>query len=193
MNNTYRIVCIALLASLSGCHSLSKASTRISDQVLDLLGKEKAPEITQPTLDELNKAAQERLEKLLNNMPVNQWVYLDNPQLGSADLQNKSSSYYTLSLRLNCKISSQRPDFKLLSADGQTLLKAYDDSAGTVQFLLDNKNYGNPFDLHSRKKLDSFKSALASAKVIKIFNASKLYSFQNQQAELLEKPVSCAE
>ena len=96
-------------------------------------------------------------------------------------------------MRLNCKITSQRPSFSLSGADGKTLLNAYDDSAGAVQFLLDNKNFGNPFDLHHAKKLENFKLALISAKNIKIFNASKLYAFQNNQAELLQKPVSCRE
>ena len=41
------------------------------------------------------------------------------------------------------------------------------------------------------KKLDAFKVALMKAKVVKVFNASKLYTFENAKAELLDKPVSC--
>ena len=39
------------------------------------------------------------------------------------------------------------------------------------QFLLDNKNYGNPFELVNLKNYPNFKTALKKAKTIKIFNA----------------------
>ena len=98
-----------------------------------------------------------------------------------------------LFFRLNCKIPSQKQSFTIQNKDGQDILKAHDPQAGSIQFLLDNKNFANPFDAVNAKKLEPFKTALKTAKVIKIFNASKLYTFQNGHAELLEKPVSCKE
>ena len=191
--HVFALSAVMAVPALTGCQRISQHSAAWPDQVLALLGKEKKPEPHVEDTAEVSKAAQLRLEKLLNHLPANQWVYLENAQQGTADLQNKSDQNVILSLRLNCKITSQRPSFSLSGADGKTLLNAYDDSAGAVQFLLDNKNFGNPFDLHHAKKLENFKLALMSAKNIKIFNASKLYAFQNNQAELLQKPVSCRE
>ena len=124
---------------------------------------------------------------------MNQWVYLENEKQGIYQLQNKSTEGFVLSLRLNCKISSHPPTFELQDAQGKRILYGYDKEAGQIQFLLDNKNYGNPFDPFQRQTLSRFQQQLASAKVIKLFHASKLYRFQNQNAELLSKPVSCRE
>ena len=179
------------LVALSGCQMISKTSTKVTDSVMGMFGQEKSPELDAQSILDLAKASQEKLEHLLANMPKNEWVYLENPQLGTAELQNKATNNHVLSLALNCKIETQRPSFSLQNANGQVILKAYDDSAGQIQFLLDNKNFGNPFQTYQSKQLESFKTALKQAKVIKIFNASKLYSFQNTHAELLEKPVNC--
>ncbi len=62
------------------------------------------------------------------------------------------------------------------------ILYGYDKEAGQIQFLLDNKNYGNPFDPFQRQTLSRFQQQLASAQVIKLFHARKLYRFQNQNA-----------
>lgn len=185
----------ALLAALalSGCHRLSKPDEDFSSRMLALFSKDKAPAIEMPEVAELAKQAQAQRDKLLNHLPKNQWVYIENPPQGTADVQNKNDQDFILSLRLNCKISSQHPAFSLSAADGSIVLKAYDSSSGAVQFLLDNKNYGNPFDPYSTKKIAGFQTALAAAKVIKVFSASKLYSFQNQHAELLNNPASCRE
>ncbi|WP_322898862.1 hypothetical protein [Acinetobacter tianfuensis] len=180
-----------ILSSLSACQSISKSAEHVSGKVLDVLGLEKKPEIDAQSMLDLAKEAQQKYEQLRANLPKNQWVYLENPQLGTADLQNQSNDLNILSLHLNCKSAAQRASFTLTGRDGKIILKAYDDSAGQIQFLLDSKNFGNPFSLYSTQKLEDFKKALPAAKTIKIFNASKLYSFQNQRAELLFQPVSC--
>lgn len=179
------------LVALSGCQMISKTSHKVTGSVMGMLGQEKAPELDAQSVLDLAKASQEKLEQLLANMPKNEWVYLENPQLGTAELQNKSTDNSVLSLAFNCKIDSQHPSFSLQNANGQVILKAYDDSAGQIQFLLDNKNFGNPFQMYQSKQIEGFKTALKQAKVIKIFNASKLYSFQNKYPERLENPVNC--
>ena len=139
------------------------------------------------------KPPSSKYKQLSANLPLNQWVYLENEKQGIYQLQNKSTEGFVLSLRLNCKISSHPPTFELQDAQGKRILYGYDKEAGQIQFLLDNKNYGNPFDPFQRQSLSRFQQQLASAKVIKLFHASKLYRFQNQNAELLSKPVSCRE
>ncbi|OTG84566.1 hypothetical protein B9T33_01935 [Acinetobacter sp. ANC 5054] len=182
---------IFTFAGLTGCQTLSKTSSTVSDKVMGMLGKEKAPEVNQKGTVDISKSTQQQLENLLANMPKNQWVYIENDQQGTSTLKNKSNDNFSLSLKLNCKIATQRPTFSLTNKDDQEILKAHDSAAGQIQILLDNKNYGNPFELTNHQKFQSFKTALAQAKVIKIFNASKLYTFQNNKAELLTKPVSC--
>ena len=185
------LICGLSLVALSGCQMISKTSHKVTDSVMGILGQEKAPELDAQSVLDLAKASQEKLEQLLANMPKNEWVYLENPQLGTTELQNKATDNTVLSLAFNCKIDSQRPSFSLQNANGQFILKAYDDSAGQIQFLLDNKNFGNPFQTYQSQQLEGFKTALKQAKVIKIFNASKLYSFQNKYPERLENPVNC--
>ena len=96
-----------------------------------------------------------------------------------------------LLLRLNCTLPSQKSGFILRNAEGQEILNADAKQAEPIQFLLDNQNFGNPFQLSHQQKMAAFKTTLHKAKAIKIFNAGKLYTFQNGHAELLTRPVSC--
>lgn len=184
------------LVVLTGCESISKTTSTVSSKTLSLIGlgdKDKIPEINKKGVVDISKTTLEQIEKLTQNMPTGQWVYIENDLQGIYNLQNKSKTGEMLLLRLNCKNPAQRPGFIIQNAEGQDILKAHDPQTGTVQFLLDNKNFSNPFELINIKKLGQFKTALQSAKMIKIFHASKLYSFENGQAELLSKPVTCKE
>lgn len=185
------LTCIVIFSSLIGCQTISKTSNQVSDKVMGMFGKEKMPEIDKKGTVDISKTTQQQLETLLNTMPKNQWVLIENDQQGTSTLKNKSTDQFTLSLKLNCNVTNQRPTFNLTNADGQEILKAHDSNSGQIQFLLDNKNYGNPFNISNSTKFQSFKTAIVQAKVIKIFNASKLYTFQNNKAELLTKAVSC--
>lgn len=185
------LTCIVIFSSLIGCQTISKTSNQVSDKVMGMFGKEKMPEIDKKGTVDISKTTQQQLETLLNTMTKNQWVLIENDQQGTSTLKNKSTDQFTLSLKLNCKVANQRPTFNLTNAEGQVILKAHDSNSGQIQFLLDNKNYGNPFDISNSTKFQSFKTAIGQAKVIKIFNASKLYTFQNNKAELLTKAVSC--
>ena len=160
------------ITQMTACQSISTAQTTVSDKITGLFGhNEKLPEIDPKGIVDISKATIEQYEQLSANLPLNQWVYLENEKQGIYQLQNKSTEGFVLS----------------------RILYGYDKEAGQIQFLLDNKNYGNPFDPFQRQTLSRFQQQLASAKVIKLFHASKLYRFQNQNAELLSKPVSCRE
>lgn len=191
------VLCSALcLFGLTGCETVSKTSSKVSNKALSMIGlgdKAKAPEIDKKGVVDISKTTLEQIEKMTQNMPTGQWVYIENDLQGIYNLQNKAKDGHMLLLRLNCKNTSQKPGFVIQNPDGQEILKAHDAQAGSIQFLLDNKNYSNPFDIVNIKKIDAFKVAVKKAKVIKIFNASKLYTFENNKAEMLDKPVTCKE
>ena len=191
------ILAIGSTITLTGCQTISETSSKVSNKALSMIGlgdKElKAPEIDKKGVVDISKTTLEQIEKLTQNMPTGQWVYIENDLQGIYNLQNKSKDGNMLFLRLNCKNSAQRPGFILHNKEGQEILKAHDPQAGSVQFLLDNKNYGNPFELVNLKNYPNFKTALKKAKTIKIFNASKLYTFENGQADQLDKQVTCKE
>lgn len=182
------------ITQITACQSLTTAQNTVSDKITGLFGEnEKLPEIDPKGIVDISKTTIEQYEQLSANLPLNQWVYLENEKQGIYQLQNKSTDGFVLSLRLNCKISSHQPTFHIQDAHGKLILEAYGQNTGQIQFLLDNKNYANPFDPYQRQALSRFQQSIATAKVIKIFNAGKLYTFQNKNAELLTKPTSCRE
>lgn len=187
------ILALSVLFATSGCQSISKKTSKVSEKALSMvgLGEKKVPEIDKKGVVDISKTTLEQIEKLTQNMPVGQWVYIENDLQGIYNLQNKAKDGHMLFMRLNCKNTSQKSGFSIQNAEGQEVLKSNDPQAGAIQVLLDNKNYSNPFDLINAKKSDTFKLELKKAKVIKVFNASKLYTFENGKAELLDKPVSC--
>ena len=188
-------ICCACV--MTGCQSISKTTSKVTDKALAMVGlgdKEmKAPEIDKQGVVDISKTTLEQIEQLTQNMPTGQWVYIENDLQGIYTLQNKAKDGHMLFLRLNCKNPAQRPGFMIQNKDGQDILKSHDPQAGTIQFLLDNKNYGNPFELINLKNYPNFKTVIQKAKTIKIFNASTLYTFQNDQADLLNKQVTCKE
>ncbi|WP_227554205.1 hypothetical protein [Acinetobacter lanii] len=191
------VLAICCCVSLTGCQSISKTTSNVTQKALSMVGlgdKEiKAPDIDKQGVVDISKTTLEQIEKLTQNMPTGQWVYIENDLQGIYTLQNKASDGHMLLLRLNCKNPAQRPGFIIQNKESQDVLKSYDPQAGSIQLLLDNKNYGNPFDLVNLKHYPNFKTAIKKAKTIKIFNASKLYTFQNAQADLLAKQVTCKE
>ena len=197
MKISFKAPCALLLTaflSTTGCQSISDTSSKVSNKALSMIGlgdKEKVPEIDQKGVVDISKTTLEQIEKLTANMPTGQWVYIENDLQGIYTLQNKAKDGHMLLMRLNCKNSAQKSGFSIQNKDGQEILKSSDPQAGAIQVLLDNKNYSNPFDTVNLKKLDTFKAALKKAKVVKVFNASKLYTFEKGKAELLDQPVSC--
>jgi len=119
-------------------------------------------------------------------------IYTHFDLQGIYTLQNKSKDGYILSFKLNCKRENQKTGFNILDQSGQVILAVPASHNTTIQFLLDNKNYANPFIEINPKKLERFKADLKTTQVIKIFNSSKLYKFQNNKVQLLDKPVSCS-
>lgn len=196
MNTKLSVLLLSTVIACTGCQTAKKVSegmSKTTDKMKSLvgLGEAKVPEIDKKGVVDVSKATLEKLEQMKINMPTGQWVYIENDLQGIYTLQNKSADGHVLYLRLNCKISTQKTSFSIEDKDGKEILKAHDAQAGQVQFLIDNKNYGNPFDLANAKQMPNFKSALGKAKTIKIFNNAKLYIFANGKAELLDKPVTC--
>ncbi|MHA3060287.1 hypothetical protein ACX1N5_07520 [Acinetobacter sp. ANC 4636] len=179
---------LTLIVCLTGCQSVSKATHKVGNIVG--LSKEEVPQANKKGVVDVSDI-NNQLEQLTENLPAEQWSYIENKKQGMYSLKNKSKTGDILSLKLNCNVASQKPTFSIENTDGQVLLKAYDQQAGQIQFLLDNKNYGNIFALGQVKQLAAFKNQVIHAKVIKIYNQGKLYSFSNNKAELLNKPVSC--
>ncbi|SPL69458.1 hypothetical protein [Acinetobacter stercoris] len=192
MNIILKSLCLGIIGTtlLTGCQTVNKTKDKITS-VFDK--SRKIPEIDKKGVVDLSKKTYEQIEKFSEKMPVDQWVYLENKEQGLYDLQNKNKDGVILSLRLICKISSQKPAFILKDKEDKEILKAYDNTTGQPQFLLDNKNYLNPFDANNPKKLEVFKAAMSKAKVLKIYYSSTLYTFQNGKSELLEKAVTCKE
>ena len=192
MNQNVKISCLMLLlfTNLSACQTISKTASK-AGSMIGLGDKAKVPEIDAKGVVDISKTTLEQIQQLTLNMPTGQWVYIENDLQGIYSLQNKSKDGFLLFLKLNCKIPSQQATFNIQNASGQEILRAHDDSIGSIQFLLDNKNYGNPFSEINPKKLETFKTDLKKTKVLKIFNASKLYTFQNDKSELLDKSVTC--
>ena len=196
MKTKLPLILLSTVLACTGCQTVKKVSDGVSkttDKVKSLvgLGEPKVPEIDKKGVVDVSKTTLEKLEQMKINMPTGQWVYIENDLQGIYTLQNKSTDGNILYFRLNCKITTQKTSFSIEDKDGKELLKAHDPQAGQVQFLIDNKNYGNPFDLINAKKMPTFKTALTKAKTIKIFNNSKLYTFANDKSELLTKPVTC--
>lgn len=189
------ILALSTIFALSGCQTISEKTSKVSEKARSLvgLGDKKIPEIDKKGVVDISKTTLEQIQKLTQNMPVGQWVYIENDLQGIYNLQNKAIDGHMLFMRLNCKNTTQKSGFSIQNNEGQEVLKSNDPDpqAAAIQVLLDNKNYSNPFDMVNAKKLDTFKINLKKAKVIKIFSASKLYTFENGKAELLDKPVSC--
>ncbi len=113
------LTCLCL-TQMTACQSISTAQTTVSNKITGLFGhNEKLPEIDPKGIVDISKATIEQYEQLSANLPLNQWVYLENEKQGIYQLQNKSTEGFVLSLRLNCKISSHplRLSFKMRKAN----------------------------------------------------------------------------
>ncbi len=187
------LMILALVSHLSACQSISKSASKTTNTFASWLGlKSKVPKIDAHGMVDMSKTSLEQMQELRQNMPADQWVYLENDLQGIYTLQNKSKDGYILSFKLNCKRENQKTGFNILDQSGQVILAVPASHNTTIQFLLDNKNYANPFIEINPKKLERFKADLKTTQVIKIFNSSKLYKFQNNKVQLLDKPVSCS-
>ena len=187
--STYILLSFVILSQLNACQTLSKTK----DKVGTLLGDTDIPEIDKKGIVDLSKVNASQLDQFQQNMPKDQWIYSKNKKQDIYTLQNRSQNNFILSLRLNCQLANQQLGFTLYNAQNERILTAYDAKAGAFQFLLDDKNYGDPFNPYTTQPLDQFKNALNQAKVIKLYHAGTLYIFRNNHAELLKQPVSCHE
>lgn len=186
---TYIFLSFVMLSQLNACQTLSKTK----DKVGALLGDTDIPEIDKKGIVDLSRVNASQLEQFQQNMPKDQWIYSKDKKQDIYTLQNRSQNNFILSLRLKCQLANQQSGFTLYSPQNERILTAYDAKAGPFQFLLDDKNYGNPFNPYTNQPLNQFSKALNQAKVIKLYHAGTLYTFRNHHAELLSQPVSCHE
>lgn len=71
------------LTQMTACQSISTAQTTVSDKITGLFGhNEKLPEIDPTGIVDISKATIEQYEQLSANLPLNQWVYLENENKG---------------------------------------------------------------------------------------------------------------
>ena len=178
------------MTALNGCQTISKVTSKAGSLVGIEATNTKIPEIDKKGVVDISKTSYEQLQKLTLNMPKGQWIYIEDEKQGIFKLQNKSEDENILSLKLICKIETQQPTFDIQDQNGKVILTGLDSQSGHTQFLLDNKNYGNPFNEVKSDKLDVFKSKLQTTQIIKIFNSGKLYTFNNDKNELLINPVT---
>ena len=83
------LTCLCL-TQMTACQSISTAQTTVSDKITGLFGhNEKLPEIDPKGIVDISKATIEQYEQLSANLPLNQWVYLENEKQGIYQLQNK--------------------------------------------------------------------------------------------------------
>lgn len=194
INNLVTLLTLSIiLSSLTACQSLSKTSAKVGEWVG--LGKDevKTPKIDKKGVTDLSKKNQQQLQQLLLNMPVDQWIYMEDEKKAIYQLKNKNQAGQFLNLKLHCKVSTQTPSLNVEDSANKQILNSLNQEQDAIQVLLDDRNYGNPFQARQKEKLDQFKIAITIAKEIKIFQASKLYRFQNNNLHLLDKAVSCVE
>ena len=80
------------ITQMTAWQSISTAQTTVSDKITGLFGhNEKLPEIDPKGIVDISKATIEQYEQLSANLPLNQWVYLENEKQGIYQLQNKST------------------------------------------------------------------------------------------------------
>ena len=67
------------ITQITACQSIYTAQTTVSDKITGLFGhNEKLPEIDPKGIVDISKATIEQYEQLSANLPLNQWVYLEN-------------------------------------------------------------------------------------------------------------------
>lgn len=190
INNLVTLLTLSIIfSSLTACQSLSETSAKVGQWIGLGTDEVKTPKIDKKGVADLSKKTQQQLQQLIVNMPSNQWIYMEDEKQAIYQLKNKNPSGQILNLKLYCKMSTQTPSFNIEDNANKQLLNSLNKEQGTIQVLLDDRNYGNPFQ--AQQKLDQFKIAIKTASEIKVFYASTLYRFQNNNRKLLDKAVSC--
>jgi hypothetical protein len=140
------------------------------------------------------------------------WVLLQNK--GSKYLCNFSNPDYVLFLPVNCLNKSQKPNYLIEFSNnyregdygGIDFDSSRSDNYKKKIFLIDDVEFGNPFEKFDVKIFENFKNALRKGKIvtIKFFDSAynsetgdegldlnREISFALANGELLETPIDC--
>lgn len=156
--------------------------------------------------------SQQEMSAFMKKLPADGWVLLSYQ--GALQLLNYSNKEYILNLRLNC--TDGHPGYLIEYSDdyrdgdwgGLDFVSSGKDDGKDVHFLLDGKDYKDPFAGTGTPGLKAFSEALKKAQKLTISaydmemnpetgkNEPKLnrsIDFKLARPELLESAVSCGE
>ncbi|MBZ4192257.1 hypothetical protein [Niabella beijingensis] len=145
-------------------------------------------------------------------LPVDGWILLRYKE--GKQLLNLSNKDYILNLRLTCENNREQPGFLVEYSDayrdgdwgGLDFISSAGDNDREVHFLLDGKDYKNPFAQAAKPGFGAFVDALKKAAklTIAVYDSTlnpetgknesllnRAIDFKLGHAELLDIPVNC--
>ena len=147
-------------------------------------------------------------------LPTDGWLLLRFPEQGDR-LLNLSNREYVLHLWLTCAGNSKEPPGYLVEYSdayrdgdfgGIDFVSSHNDDGREIHFLLDGKDYGNPFAKQDQSKFTDFATALKKATKLSLSvydnemnpetgkdepKLNRSIDFKMAHSALLEKPVNC--
>lgn len=147
-------------------------------------------------------------------LPTDGWLLLRFPDHGD-QLLNFSNREYVLHLWLTCKENSKgQPGYLVEYSDayrdgdfgGIDFVSSHNQEGREIHFLLDGKDYGNPFAKQAQVKFTDFAASLKKATklTISVYDSemnpetgkdepklNRSIDFKMAHSNLLEKPVNC--
>lgn len=147
-------------------------------------------------------------------LPTDGWLLLRFPDHGD-QLLNFSNREYVLHLWLSCKENSKgQPGYLVEYSDayrdgdfgGIDFVSSRNHEGRDIHFLLDGKDYGNPFEKQLKEQLADFSTALKKATklTLSVYDSemnpetgkeepklNRSIDFKMAHSELLDKPVNC--
>jgi hypothetical protein len=155
--------------------------------------------------------SEQQLSSWKKSLPKDGWFILHFKKNGDR-LFNYSNKEYEMSLWFNC-IEKGKPGFLIEFSDsygdgnygGIDFISSNTKNGNRIQFLLDNKDYGDPF-AKGGDKLAAFKVALKKAHKLTVSvygkelnpqsgkdeeKLNRSIDFKTEHGELLDSPVNC--
>lgn len=157
------------------------------------------------TVIDAENFSEEQLRNISNIAPHEGWVLLKYN--GENYVSNYSNKDYLLYFSVNCKESTQEPQFLIEFSDnyrdgdfGGIDFASSKDDYREVEFLLDGEKIQNPFKNFEEVEFKSFIEALKKASVLTInvydsnneeLELNRSLDFKLENGELLDYPVNC--
>ncbi len=157
------------------------------------------------TIIDAEKLSEEQLNNVYDIASHDGWVLLKYN--GKNYVSNYSNKDYILYFSINCTESSQKPQFLIEYSNyyrdgdygGIDFVSSNDDHR-KVDFLLDGKNFQNPFNNFNKSEFKNFVDTLkkATALTINIYDKdndnlelNRSLDFKLENGEFLDYPVDC--